>query len=116
MIEPGVRNTLGTRDAVCSSFEGCRRVLDRLKEKGFEIRVLSHAEAILEQDFPAALEEIEDALVDVVVPVTEIIGSGGGETKGTQRMRKAFADLGWRKTNFEIKKIVNGVEKKISMA
>ena len=86
-------------------------MLDRLKEKGFEIRVLSHAEAILEQDFPAALEEIEDALVDVVVPVTEIIGSGGGETKGTQRMRKAFADLGWRKTNFEIKKIVNGVEK-----
>ena len=86
-------------------------MFDRLKRKGFEIAVLSHAEAILERDFPSAVDEIEDALIDVQVPITEIIGSGGGETKGTQRMRKAFAELGWRKTNFEINKIVNGVEK-----
>ncbi len=86
-------------------------MFDRLKEKGFEVTVLSHAEAILDRDFPAAVNEIEDALADVQVPITEIIGSGGGETKGTQRMRRAFAERGWRKTNFEIKKIVNGVEK-----
>ena len=58
-------------------------MFDRLKSKGFEIAVLSHAEAILERDFPSAVDEIEDALIDVQVPITEIIGSGGGETKGT---------------------------------
>lgn len=86
-------------------------MFDRLNSKGYEIAILSHAEAILERDFPSAVNEVEDALVDVQVPITEIIGSGGGETKGTQRMRRAFAERGWRKTNFEIKKIVNGVEK-----
>lgn len=86
-------------------------MLDRLKEKGFVVLYQSHAEAILERDFPNAAEEIERAIADVEVPITEIIGSGGGETKGTQRMRRSLADLGWSKINFEIKKIVNGVEK-----
>jgi hypothetical protein len=86
-------------------------VFDRLKEKDFVILYQSHAEAILEKDFPAAANEIERALVDVEVPITEIIGSGGGEAKGTQRIRRALAELGWRKFNFEIKKIVNGVER-----
>jgi hypothetical protein len=43
------------------------------------------------------------------VPITEIVGSGGGETKGTQRMRKAFSDSGWKKKEYEITKIINGV-------
>jgi hypothetical protein len=86
-------------------------VFDRLKEKDFAIFYQSHAEAILEMDFPAAAEEIELALESVEVPITEIIGSGGGEAKGTQRMRRSLAELGWRKINFEIKKIVNGVER-----
>jgi hypothetical protein len=86
-------------------------VFDRLRDKGFTILYQSHAEAILEKDFPTAAEEIERALVDVEVPITEIIGSGGGEAKGTQRMRRSLADLGWGKINFEIKKIVNGVER-----
>jgi hypothetical protein len=71
----------------------------------------SHAEAILEKDFPAAAEEIERAIADVEVPITEIIGSGGGQAKGTQRMRRSLGELGWKKINFEIKKIVNGVER-----
>lgn len=86
-------------------------MFDRLKEKGFAIRYESHAQAILEKDFPKAVEDIEGALANVEVPITEIIGSGGGEAKGTQRMRRTLAELGWTKTIFEIKKIVNGTEK-----
>lgn len=71
----------------------------------------SHAEAILEKDFPVAAEEIERAIAGIEVPITEIIGSGGGEAKGTQRMRRSLAELGWTKINFEIKKIVNGRER-----
>lgn len=86
-------------------------MLDVLREKGFEILFVSHAAAILERDFPAALEELEAALSSFEIPITEIIGSGGGETKGTQRMRHALSDLGWKKVHFEIKKTINGVER-----
>ena len=40
-----------------------------------------------------------------------MIDSGGGEAKVTQRMRRAFNDAGWQKDTFEIKKIINGVER-----
>ena len=86
-------------------------MFDQLRERGFVVFYQSHAEAILEKDFPDAAAEIERAIVDIEVPITEIIGSGGGEAKGTQRMRRSLAELGWTKTNFEIKKIVNGVER-----
>jgi hypothetical protein len=86
-------------------------VLDTLRDRGFEIRAESHAAAILERDFPSALQEIEQVLSSLTIPITEIIGSGGGETKGTQRMRRAFNDAGWSKFVFEIRKIINGVER-----
>jgi hypothetical protein len=85
--------------------------LKNLRDKAFEIRFESHAAAILEGDFPAALEELEQVLSHLTVPITEIIGSGGGETKGTQRMRHAFNKSGWNKFTFEIKKIINGKER-----
>lgn len=84
-------------------------MLDVLKDKGFEIRFESHAAAILELDFAEALGELETALSRFEIPITEIIGSGGGETKGTQRMRHALSDLGWKKVHFEIKKTINSV-------
>jgi hypothetical protein len=86
-------------------------VLDNLRKKGFEIQFQSHAAAILEKDFPEALAELEGALCRLTIPISEIIGSGGGETKGTQRMRHAFNDVGWHKFIFEIKKIINGIER-----
>ena len=86
-------------------------MLERLQEKGFEIQFESHAEAILDHDFPGAVREIERALRSLSIPITEIIGSGGGEAKGTQRMRRAFNDEGWQKFIFEVKKIINGVER-----
>lgn len=86
-------------------------MLGRLQELGYEILFLSHAAAILGEDFPSALQELEDCLVNFDIPITEIIGSGGGETKGTQRLRHSLASFGWKKTNFEIKKSINGVER-----
>jgi hypothetical protein len=81
-------------------------MFDELKAKGYEIVFESHAVAILERDFPSALGELETVLEDFEIPITEIIGSGGGETKGTQRLRRALAAQGWRKTNFEIRKSI----------
>ena len=50
-------------------------------------------------------------LCGVTIPIEEIIGSGGGETKGTQRLRKALAATGWHKVNFVVEKTINGVRK-----
>ena len=86
-------------------------VLDKLRGRGFEIQFQSHAAAILEKDFPRAIDELQEVLYKLTIPIGEIIGSGGGETKGTQRMRHAFNDVGWHKFIFEIKKIINGVER-----
>lgn len=84
-------------------------MLDSLLAQGFQIAFHSHAKAILGVDFPDALAELEQALGSTTVPVEEIIGSGGGETKGTQRLRRALSAPGWTKTTFEIKKIINDV-------
>ena len=72
---------------------------------------VSHASAILSVDFPDAVAELERVLLGVTIPVAEIIGSGGGETKGTQRLRRALAEAGWAKANFVIEKTINGVRK-----
>lgn len=84
-------------------------MLDGLTNRGFEIQFESHAAAILEKDFPEALSDIERVLLPFAIPIAEIIGSGGGETKGTQRLRRALTDLGWPFKNYEIKKSINGV-------
>jgi hypothetical protein len=86
-------------------------LLQELLDKGFEVRFESHAAAILEKDFPAALDDLEKVLANVKVPITEIVGSGGGETEGTQRMRRALNQLAWQKHEFEIKKTIDGVER-----
>ena len=86
-------------------------MLDKLTTKNFQVNFLSHAAAILEKDFPTALVELEQGFGNLQIPITEIIGSGGGETKGTQRMRRALAELGWLKYEFIIKKSINGVER-----
>lgn len=86
-------------------------MLDRLLDLGFEIRCESHAAAILQVDFSDALSELEASLVDFRIPITEIIGSGGGEAAGTQRLRRSLAGRGWTKTCFEIRKTLNGKER-----
>lgn len=83
-------------------------MLDRLVEAGFEVESLSHAKAILTQDFPELLEELESALLGASIPIEEIIAGGGGEAKGTQRLRRALAGRGWNKMKFRVEKTING--------
>jgi hypothetical protein len=85
-------------------------VLEKLQNAGFQILCRSHAAAILEKDAPLAIDDVEHALLDLRVPIVEIVGSGGGEAKLTQRMRGAFRQLGWQKKKFEIKKIIDDVQ------
>ena len=55
---------------------------------------------------------VDEALSGLTIPITEIVAVGGsGETKGTQRMRRALSNLGWKKFEFVIRKIINGVER-----
>jgi hypothetical protein len=82
-------------------------MLESLQERGFQVEFHSHAAAILGVDFPDAVAELELVLAGVSIPIEEIIGSGGGESKGTQRLRRALADARWRKANFKIEKIIN---------
>lgn len=86
-------------------------MFERLVAKGFEVTFASHAAAILGADFPDIVRDLEEALLSVSLPITEIVGSGGGEAQLTQRLRRGFHELGWRKRNVEMKKIVDGVEK-----
>jgi len=83
--------------------------LQPLKAKGFDVQWLSHAEAIFRSDFPLPLAELAVVLRGLTLPITEIIGSGGGETKFTQRLRRALAGRGWPKHTFVISKVVDNV-------
>ena len=83
--------------------------LQSLRDKGFDVLFLSHARSILEGEFPEALIEIERVLSAIELPISEIIGSGGGETQFTQRLRRALATLNWKKHIFEIGKTIDGV-------
>ncbi len=88
-------------------------MLERLKEHGFEVEFTSHAEAIMLHDFPELVDELEGALLGISLPMTEIIGGGGGEAKMTQRLRRGLSAMQWTKHNFELKKIVDGVPKEL---
>ena len=82
---------------------------EALIAKGFNISFQAHAKSIIYGEFPQALDEICEVLNAMELPITEIIGSGGGETKFTQRLRKSLAALGWKKHVFEIGKTIDGV-------
>lgn len=69
---------------------------------------MSHAKSILIGEFGPQLNELAGVLAGLSLPITEIIGSGGGETRFTQRTRKALADLGWCKHIFVVTKTIDG--------
>lgn len=83
-------------------------MFETLIDKGFQVEFHSHARAILQVDFPDAMAELEEVINALTIPIEEIIGGGGGETKGTQRLRKGFAAKGWKKTNFVVERTING--------
>jgi Restriction endonuclease BglII len=82
-------------------------MFEALRGNGYQIEFVSHALAILEIDFPDAASQLEEVLLNQSVPIEEIIGSGGGETKGTQRLRNGLNTRGWTKETFTIKKSIN---------
>lgn len=84
-------------------------MFEALREKGFEIEFRSHAEAILAGDFPQVAAELESVLMNTTIPIEEIIAGGGGEAKGTQRLRRALTAKGWRKLTFVVEKRINNV-------
>jgi len=86
-------------------------MFDSLVAKGYQVKFLSHAKAILGVDFPIAVAELEDALLQQTIPIEEIVGSGGGETKGTQRLRRNLVARNWRQDTFTIVKSINGERK-----
>lgn len=86
-------------------------MLEELQRKGFEVLALHHAEAIFQHDMRAAIDELEEVLSDINLPIEELVMGGGGEGQLTQRIRNQLANLGWEKHNFEIKKTVDGIEK-----
>jgi hypothetical protein len=86
-------------------------MLDQLRSRGFEVDFRSHAQAILSADFPEVAAQLAEVLFESTVPIEEIIGSGGGETKGTQRLRNALKQRGWRKHNFVVQRIIDGVQR-----
>lgn len=89
-------------------------MFEKLKNKGFQVLALHHAEAILKHDMAEGAAELEKVLLDVEIPAEELVRGGGGESELTQRMRRALANnYGWKKHNFEIKKIVDGEEKEL---
>jgi hypothetical protein len=42
------------------------------------------------------------------IPVAELISGGGGEAKGTQRLRNALAEKQWPKFHFHVERKING--------
>ncbi len=81
-------------------------MFEGLRARGYEVVALHHAEAIITHDMPDAAVDLEAVLSSLTIPVTELVGGGGGETQGTQRMRRALAERGWHKRNVTVKKLV----------
>lgn len=86
-------------------------MFEKLAEKGFQVEFRSHALAIAETDFPDVVVQLQDVLLASSIPIEEIIGSGGGETKGTQRLRNALKAHGWKKHKFVVQRIIDGIER-----
>jgi hypothetical protein len=86
-------------------------IFQPLRANGYQVEFYSHAQAILLNDFTMAMQELVGVLGGVTIPIEEIIASGGGEAKGTQRLRRALVEKGWKKGRFTIAKQINGVQK-----
>jgi hypothetical protein len=86
-------------------------MFDELTNRGFDVEFTSHAHAIVQVDFPDIVAQLENVLLASAIPIEEIIGSGGGETKGTQRLRNALKNFGWRKHKFVVQRIIDGIER-----
>ena len=85
-------------------------MLDLLKKKNFEIIVKNHAGAILENDFPGEIKQLEETLCNLSIDARELVESGGGEAKSTQRLRNSLNEINWKKHNFSFRSYVDDTE------
>ena len=83
-------------------------MLIELQKMGYQVKALSHARAILGVDFPEVESELTEVLKGFKIPVKELIAGGGGEAKGTQRLRNALAERLWPKFHFNVERKING--------
>lgn len=86
-------------------------MFEELRNRGFQIHAQCHAEAIMSVDFAKAESELQACLLSLSIPIEEIIASGGGEAKGTQRLRNSLSAKGWNKAKIEIQKFIDGAER-----
>lgn len=84
-------------------------MFDGLRAAGYQVEFHSHAQAILAGDFPTVECELEEVLLSATIPVEEIIAGGGGEAKGTQRLRKGLQAKDWRTREFVVERRINDV-------
>jgi len=84
-------------------------MFEKLKAAGFQVDFHSHAQAILSGDFPQVEQELEDVLLAATIPIEEIIAGGGGEAKGTQRLRRGLQAKGWATETFTVERRINNV-------
>lgn len=81
----------------------------KLLAAGFQVEFHSHAKSILQGDFPSVEAELEEVLLGATIPIEEIIAGGGGEAKGTQRLRRGLQARGWATKTFVVEKRINDV-------
>jgi hypothetical protein len=84
-------------------------LFDDLRAAGFEITIKNHAGAIFSIDFAAEAAELEAALIQMRIPVEELVASGGGEARSTQWLRKRLYESDWQKHNFHFEQRIDGV-------
>lgn len=82
----------------------------RLRSRRFDYQSTHHADAIVYQHFHQAISEIEETLLELVVPVWELIQGGGGLANVTRRIGEDLSSKGWQKQKFHIVKSVNNLE------
>jgi hypothetical protein len=58
-------------------------VFERLRRSGFDVSFSYHADAILRNDFPEAVAELEELIGAVTIPIVELVRGGGGEAAVT---------------------------------
>ena len=83
------------------------QIFPKLRKSSFNLGFTYHADAILRQDFPLAIADLDSIVSSISIPVVELIEGGGGEARSTQRLRRALYDQEWHKINFQFEKKIN---------
>lgn len=84
-------------------------MFEELQRAGYDVRTLQHARAIIESEFPDALNELQQVIVPTRIPIKELVFGGGGKTKVVKRLEDRFTERNWLKHNFHLTKLVDGV-------